>query len=106
MTKYSKRGRILCAIAVATVVWLSVAVVPTAYGASIAGACCLDGGGCADLSDVACEVGGGTFIGFDTSCASIACDITAAPVVSGAALLLTVILLLTAGLLTLRRRLV
>lgn len=104
MMMCSQFVRVLRAIAVSTVVGVGIGFVPAANGEAVDGACCLDGGGCADLSDAACELGGGTFIGFDTSCASISCDLTGAPVFSGAALLLIVTLLLSSGLFTLHRR--
>jgi len=104
MTMFSEFGRVLRAIAVSTIVMVGVGFVPAANGVAVDGACCLESGGCADLSDVACELDGGTFIGFDTSCASISCDLTGAPVFSGAALLLTVTLLLTSGFIALHRR--
>jgi len=104
MMMFSEFVRVLRAIAVSTVVVVGVGFVPAANGVAVDGACCLESGGCADLSDVACELGGGTFIGFDTSCASISCDLIGAPVLSGAALLLTITFLLTSGLFALHRR--
>lgn len=94
------RRAALAAIAVA----MFVVVVPAANAVTAEGACCLPDRTCEDLFEFDCEASGGTFISFDSSCAEITCDMTAAPVVSGAALLLTITLLLTAGWLTLRRR--
>jgi len=91
------------AVAAITVV-ICLAFVPTANATTGDGACCLPDRTCEDLGEFDCEESGGTFISFDSSCAEITCDVTAAPVVSGTALLLTITLLLTAGWIALRRR--
>jgi hypothetical protein len=94
------RRAAVAAIAVA----MCIAVVPAANAITADGACCLPDHTCEDLLEIECEANGGTFISFDSSCAQITCDLTAAPMVSGAALLLTITLLLTAGWLALRGR--
>lgn len=103
-TVFVEELRVRRAAVAAIAVALCVAVLPSANAVSVEGACCLPDRTCEDLFEFDCEASGGTFISFDSSCAEITCDITAAPVVSGAALLLTIALLLTAGFLALRRR--
>lgn len=81
-----------------------VACLPAARAVAPVGACCFPDGSCAQVLELQCESGGGTFAGIGLSCEQIACNISGAPLFSTAGMLLVVVVLGTLGLLHLRRR--
>lgn len=84
------------AIALTTILLCSLGVSRAGAGPAT-GACCLPDHSCAGLIPSECESAGGNFISFDSSCATITCDVGAAPLLSGALLLLVAALLAAVG---------
>ncbi len=82
---------------------LGVLAVSPAPAVEIIVACCLPDRSCDDLPPSQCEASGGSVIGLDTSCATITCDVAAAPLVSGGALLAVASLLGLFGIRAVRR---
>jgi len=99
-----KRMRLAsAAVGIAMLASAYFAAVPAVHAGAPTGACCLPQSVCADIDGFSCEGQGGTFIGSDTSCASVTCDVTAAPLLSGAAFLVWLAAIGAAGVFAIRR---
>ncbi len=76
-----KIAKLLLCHAAATLLALQLSELP-AYASPATGACCFSNLTCQDITELACTDTGGSFIGADTSCATIQCRNAAAPVIS------------------------
>lgn len=76
-----------------------------AFAAAPTGACCFSSGACQELTGMACEDAGASFIGDGTACADVNCGArVAAPLLSGAGVVAAIFALAATWVLRMSRR--